>query len=487
MDSYLSFIFDQETLSSKKQDIINASGSVSFEKIRSLSLSPQYWAKTVGQLVESLTKIYSQWEPPLIAKLSSRRASLIGKQRPVSDDEEEDEEPIQAPLDFYTQAQPLLTQPSETAMSEVGPVLLPSTQSGAEFFATSPAVLPHTSSGVPATSTIPENEELRSEVLEPTQVVDTQVLPTHAIPSPKAPNAETFREMIRTVPTEVLKNLISPSKVETNESPKQATTPTTTKNLKHLAPAPVSSGLKAASTPQKREALGEIRVIAPHVLKKILKVCDEDAEALFLEHDVAIENSYKEYAVYQQRVNDDKELPPLKQLLPRESSPLVAPTGKRIRFESELDFQETPMKPPIELRKKKKSMLLPNETANRLVWTPEKENKAEKTPQPNSQPNSSETKVPVAPATVPVSNIAAGIPDVEAAAPSLRSALRTGRRKWDREEVEMLKDGLRRYGRKWAIIHASYNFKDRTAIDLKDKARNLAKAGLIILPSKSKK
>ena len=54
-----------------------------------------------------------------------------------------------------------------------------------------------------------------------------------------------------------------------------------------------------------------------------------------------------------------------------------------------------------------------------------------------------------------------------------------GRRRFSEQEVMNLIEGIRRFGRDWRKILTNYEFEDRSNVDLKDKARNLEKLGLI--------
>ena len=54
-----------------------------------------------------------------------------------------------------------------------------------------------------------------------------------------------------------------------------------------------------------------------------------------------------------------------------------------------------------------------------------------------------------------------------------------GRRRFSEQEVMNLIEGIRRFGRDWRKILSNYDFEDRNNVDLKDKARNLDKLGLI--------
>lgn len=51
------------------------------------------------------------------------------------------------------------------------------------------------------------------------------------------------------------------------------------------------------------------------------------------------------------------------------------------------------------------------------------------------------------------------------------------RRKFTPEEERNIIEGYKRFGSNWKDILAAYKFNDRTAVDLKDKARNLSKKG----------
>ena len=53
------------------------------------------------------------------------------------------------------------------------------------------------------------------------------------------------------------------------------------------------------------------------------------------------------------------------------------------------------------------------------------------------------------------------------------------RRPFTQEEVDWLREGVSRFGvGRWRSILDSYNFKGRTTVNLKDKWRNLVKAGV---------
>ena len=54
-----------------------------------------------------------------------------------------------------------------------------------------------------------------------------------------------------------------------------------------------------------------------------------------------------------------------------------------------------------------------------------------------------------------------------------------GRKRFSDKEVGNLIDGIRRFGRDWRRILTNYEFDGRTNVDLKDKARNLEKMGLL--------
>lgn len=54
-----------------------------------------------------------------------------------------------------------------------------------------------------------------------------------------------------------------------------------------------------------------------------------------------------------------------------------------------------------------------------------------------------------------------------------------GRRRFSETETRNLIEGIRRFGRDWRRILSTYEFDDRSNVDLKDKARNLEKLGLL--------
>jgi hypothetical protein len=54
-----------------------------------------------------------------------------------------------------------------------------------------------------------------------------------------------------------------------------------------------------------------------------------------------------------------------------------------------------------------------------------------------------------------------------------------GRRRFSEQETTNLIEGVRRFGHDWRRIQQNYDFQDRSNVDLKDKARNLEKLGLI--------
>lgn len=503
MDAYLSSLLTPEALEAKKRSLQCVSAE-EFPRVQQMSTSARFVGPIKKTLLGVLASMYSQLEPPLVARLSSRRASLAAanyRSGPNEQDggcEEEEEESFRAPLDFYTQApaaatqaESLFTQPSDAAVSEVGPVLLPSTQSGADFFATSPALLPATSSGVPAMAIEEEEEEpMRSELIEPTQALDTQVMPTHVIPPP-------LKEMIRTMSQELITNLVKGKGCGQVKDEQESLDESEDKDEQE------SMGDKNEMDGNARdqhviqneqdvksdvEQVEEVRVVSVDVMKDIIRVCNEDPLRLFQEEDPVIDEAYKHLAKYQKSQAEDRELPPMSQLLPRDLTPIAGPKKKTICYDSELVFDSSPL-----VQGKKKSMLLPDETASRVTWTPEKENMKTATKEltfvnPNNSHNSNNSPAPSQPES---QRKRARLYEAEAQDPEGTGPVRLdspgrGRRKWTRQETEDLKDGLRRFGRKWAVILANYKFLDRSSVDLKDKARNLAKAGHITLPSKSK-
>jgi hypothetical protein len=48
-------------------------------------------------------------------------------------------------------------------------------------------------------------------------------------------------------------------------------------------------------------------------------------------------------------------------------------------------------------------------------------------------------------------------------------------KRWTDEETENLREGVERWGTKWAKILQSYEFDGRTGVDLKDRWRNMCK------------
>jgi len=50
-----------------------------------------------------------------------------------------------------------------------------------------------------------------------------------------------------------------------------------------------------------------------------------------------------------------------------------------------------------------------------------------------------------------------------------------GRRPWQAWEVANLVEGMKKHGTAWAQIRDNFQFDNRSAVDLKDKARTLAK------------
>jgi hypothetical protein len=202
---------------------------------------------------------------------------------------------------------------------------------------------------------------------------------------------------------------------------------------------------------------------------------------------------------------------------------------KRLIFDDDEEGDEDGKGATSVVVDKKKSMLLPNGTAKKIQWD---EHEAENTPVPH--PNSSSQDAPLRIAKPPKSAILPSSSQASApeapkhAKPNLASSNQAskqpskqvskpgspppeqplvpcsslaptgastgaptiqkqkGRRSFSEQETRNLVEGLRRFGRKWAIILATYEFNDRTQVDLKDKARNLEKAGLIVLPPSSK-
>ena len=60
-----------------------------------------------------------------------------------------------------------------------------------------------------------------------------------------------------------------------------------------------------------------------------------------------------------------------------------------------------------------------------------------------------------------------------------KNKISKGRRRFSEKEVLNLIEGIRRFGRDWCRILKNYEFDERSNVDLKDKARNLEKLGLI--------
>lgn len=198
---------------------------------------------------------------------------------------------------------------------------------------------------------------------------------------------------------------------------------------------------------------------------RLLKYCDEDPTKFFSTPEETIERLYEKYERFKEERESDKVLPSLESLLPRESSPIRPVTKKRVVFESEADFEEVSpaaaaaVRMPI-LKKAKKSMLLPNDSSKKVDWdsltpsSPINENHARESPN-----------------------------RIEDEPARLNQKQAKGRRPFTEEETANLIDGVRKYGRKWAVILTCYKFNDRTSVDLKDKARNLARKGIINLPA----
>jgi len=230
-------------------------------------------------------------------------------------------------------------------------------------------------------------------------------------------------------------------------------------------------------------------------MKALSKFCDRGVEDLFNEPDPVIDARFSEL-----RKQDDQSSESLQKsdislgvLLPKETE--ERPCGKP---KKRLTFEDEPIETEVGL--KKKSLLLPNETSKKIEWDSlgppssplpavlSNENAQISQNDLNSfqlkvapgkvgsNPNSSQAFEPMVASRPPPLSAQSGSGVMKSGKPPQK-----GRRPFSQQEVEFLKDGYRRYGKKWSVILASYQFADRTAVDLKDKARNLAKKGEIKL------
>lgn len=206
------------------------------------------------------------------------------------------------------------------------------------------------------------------------------------------------------------------------------------------------------------------------VFPALLKACNEDPLEYFEKEDPILDKAYSGYIQYLKDKEREKGLPPMKDLLPKECEDVkIPPKKKKITFESDKnhssqDFEDPGKKSINEDNKAKKSLLLPDESAKKVTWdslTSSPSKMAERSPAPaRILVESPKMTQPPAAATVTKKPV-------------------KGRRPFSHKETEFLKEGLRRFGKKWAIILATYDFDDRTQVDLKDKARNLKKRGEI--------
>ncbi len=193
------------------------------------------------------------------------------------------------------------------------------------------------------------------------------------------------------------------------------------------------------------------------VFKYLMGVCEKDPKTFFAEEDEILDTCYDKYQDYVKQVEADKSLPPMNSLIPKDAPSPVKTVKKQLSFDDDgqLDDDEN----------KKVSLLLPNDSAKRLKW--------------ESQQPSDENDKPLVPETqvvemnYPLSAVQNYIPEI-----SVNKSTK-GRRPFSEEEVRYLKEGVRVFGKKWAVILTRYKFNDRTPVDLKDKARNLVKKGEI--------
>ena len=65
------------------------------------------------------------------------------------------------------------------------------------------------------------------------------------------------------------------------------------------------------------------------------------------------------------------------------------------------------------------------------------------------------------------------------AQPIKKNQSRRSKKPFTEEEVQNLMAGMARFKNQWVTILRNYRFNNRTGVDLKDKARNLQKRGLI--------
>lgn len=268
-------------------------------------------------------------------------------------------------------------------------------------------------------------------------------------------------------------------------------------NTQQCHPTVVLPESSQESTTQPSKGAPKPQGMSFSLMKALSKFCDRGVEDLFNEPDPIIDARISEL---KKRNDQSSESPKedniaLGELLPKEAEDQGGGKPKK-----RLTFEDEPIE--TEVCPKKKSLLLPNETSKKIEWDslgpPSSPLPAAPCTKENIQVsqndlNSSQPKVtPGKVGTITTSSqafepVIANRPAPPLSAQSVSSVMKTGkppqkgRRPFSQQEVEFLKDGYRRYGKKWSVILASYQFADRTAVDLKDKARNLAKKGEIKL------
>jgi len=434
-------------------------------------------------ILKALHSLYMKLEPPLIVKISSRRPSIANLNNPQASESESEEETQEHSLNFYTQAP--------------GPTQAPMQFSPDDLLATTQPVANSQMQGTQGSSACPE---------------------TSPAVFPKSPWPPEDSQIGRFDTTQNI--------IQVSETPQLIESTQLLESTQIIEPTQNSDNEADEEPEQFQQPITHIPL---GVFRKLFQFCDDRPEDFFAQPDPVLDECYRRLALFQaDLVRDTRaEMPPMSSLLPTETSPVQEQKRKkRISFESDFEEDEKEKKEEEEdedeneeededededngkdakaelkreertkqkKQKKKKSMLLPDASAHRLEWSshsPSNENTALVSA---SAKNSSSLSQPPSLTPIKVASASASAISATALASSPASSSTTttrlvakptgkSRRPWSVHEKENLKEGLRRFGRKWSIILASYKFNERTQVDLKDKARNMVRAGEIVLP-----
>lgn len=403
-----------------KAGLVASAQEHGFAAVRSRLLAPSSLKSIEHELCSIVEELYQTVEPPLVAKMAMR--SMLAAQSSAASQPSQADWTLKS-VEFYTQAAPSLGGSD----SEAAEGARDDFREGLEAFG-------------------------EAAVNQPKRTVDEAV-----VDQPKGMGSEA---------------VLGQAKSAARDSVLVAL-PTSTQD-RHTAqsssgPGQTHADQESSLVADKTRAAGEepIQVIPTEILKLMLKHTDPSIDFFFADPEHAVEAAYEAYDKYE-KAQGDKGMLPMQDRIPQGKT-LELSKAKQLQFTSDLELEASGADSAsdaelwIPEKRMKKSLLLPNATAKRVEWnsakgSPAKEN--EPAPHVNALPSAAAVQLQAVTAT------------------------KRSRRLFSAQEVEYLKDGLRIYGRKWKCILAKYDFQNRTAADLKDKARTMDKSSAAALPAK---